>query len=498
MICCPGLDYCNLANARSIPIAKEIAKRFEDPARQEVIGPLRLNMSGCINACGHHHSGNIGILGVDKKGTELYQISLGGNPKDDAAVGTIIGPGFRAEAVPDAIDTIVSTYLANRHDGEDFLATWRRIGAGALQGGSLWRCLISPPARCSPSGSEPAVVLEPTADAAALAAAAANGGVVAIRFPILRRRPRPFARGAAPRASRLQGRDQGRRLSRSPTSRRSCSARASTPPRSPTPTTSRPGRRSLTRIRHLYQPGFRNPQPLRRDASKREAEELNSRLEKIESLAERIAEMRRSVEGRIAFSTSLGLDDQAILDAIAESGADIDIFTLDTGRLFPEVLETVELSEIRYGLRIRLVTPDAAEVEALVARDGVFGFRNSVDNRKGCCEVRKVRPLNRELKGAQGWITGIRREHSDERADVELASWDEERGLIKVNPIADWSTQELTAYIAENNVPVNPLHARGFISIGCQPCTRAVQPASIRVPAAGGGSMRRRRSAGCI
>jgi sulfite reductase (NADPH) hemoprotein beta-component len=129
MICCPGLDYCNLANARSIPIAKEIAKRFEDLKRQEEIGPLRLNMSGCINACGHHHSGNIGILGVDKKGTELYQISLGGSPKDDAAVGGIIGPGFRAEAVPDAIDTIISTYLVNRNDDEDFLATWRRIGA---------------------------------------------------------------------------------------------------------------------------------------------------------------------------------------------------------------------------------------------------------------------------------------------------------------------------------------------------------------------------------
>ncbi len=133
MICCPGLDYCNLANARSIPIAKEIAKRFDDPARQELIGPLRLNMSGCINACGHHHSGNIGILGVDKKGTELYQISLGGSPKDDAAVGTIIGPGFRAEAVPQAIDTIISTYLANRNDGEDFLATWRRVGAAPFK-----------------------------------------------------------------------------------------------------------------------------------------------------------------------------------------------------------------------------------------------------------------------------------------------------------------------------------------------------------------------------
>lgn len=133
MICCPGLDYCNLANARSIPIAKEIAKRFEDPKRQEEIGPLRLNMSGCINACGHHHSGNIGILGVDKKGTELYQITLGGNPKDSASVGTIIGPGFRAEKVPEAIDTIVDTYIENRNEGESFLETWRRVGAAPFK-----------------------------------------------------------------------------------------------------------------------------------------------------------------------------------------------------------------------------------------------------------------------------------------------------------------------------------------------------------------------------
>jgi len=133
MICCPGLDYCNLANARSIPIAKEIAKRFEDPARQELIGDLRLNMSGCINACGHHHAGNIGILGVDKKGTELYQITLGGSPKDDAAIGTIIGPGFRAEAVPQVIDTIVDTYLEHRDEGESFLDTWRRVGAAPFK-----------------------------------------------------------------------------------------------------------------------------------------------------------------------------------------------------------------------------------------------------------------------------------------------------------------------------------------------------------------------------
>ena len=129
IIACPGLDYCSLANTRSIPIAQELTRRFANHDTAEMIGRLHINISGCINACGHHHSGNIGILGVDKKGTELYQISLGGNPKDDAAIGTIIGPGFRAEAVPQAIDTIIETYLAKRSEGETFVDTWRRVGA---------------------------------------------------------------------------------------------------------------------------------------------------------------------------------------------------------------------------------------------------------------------------------------------------------------------------------------------------------------------------------
>ncbi len=134
IIACPGLDYCNLANARSIGIAQEIAKRFAAADKAEAIGPLRLNISGCINACGHHHAGNIGILGVDKKGTEHYQISLGGSPKDDAEVGEIVGPSFTAEDVPDAIETIVETYLARRLDGnETFLAAYRRLGKGPFR-----------------------------------------------------------------------------------------------------------------------------------------------------------------------------------------------------------------------------------------------------------------------------------------------------------------------------------------------------------------------------
>ncbi|MEO1544309.1 MAG: nitrite/sulfite reductase [Pseudomonadota bacterium] len=129
IIACPGLDYCNLANARSIPIAQDIAMRFADQKLVEAIGPLRLNISGCINACGHHHAGNIGILGVDKKGTEHYQITLGGSPKDDADVGSIIGPSFPAEEIGQAIQTVVSTYLDLRlRDDETFLQAYRRLG----------------------------------------------------------------------------------------------------------------------------------------------------------------------------------------------------------------------------------------------------------------------------------------------------------------------------------------------------------------------------------
>ena len=157
-------------------------------------------------------------------------------------------------------------------------------------------------------------------------------------------------------------------------------------------------------------------------------------------------------------------------------GADIDVFTLDTGRHFPETLETLDRSERRYGLRIRLVAAEAADVEALVARDGVFGFRLSIDARKACCDVRKVRPLRRALAGAAGWITGLRREQSAGRVDVPFASRDPEHRLIKINPLADWSLDRLEAYVAANDIPVNALHAQGFPSIGCQPCTRAIRP----------------------
>ncbi len=133
IISCPGLDYCALATARSIPVSQALSRRFSNPDRQAEIGPLRLNISGCINACGHHHVGHIGILGLEKKGVEFYQITLGGSSATDSAVGGVLGPGFSAEEVPDAIETIVDTYIALRMDKETFLQAYRRVGAGPFK-----------------------------------------------------------------------------------------------------------------------------------------------------------------------------------------------------------------------------------------------------------------------------------------------------------------------------------------------------------------------------
>ncbi len=207
------------------------------------------------------------------------------------------------------------------------------------------------------------------------------------------------------------------------------------------------------------------------------AASLDASLAGISRLEDRLTHIADAIPGRITFSTSLGLEDQAVLHAIAATGRAFDVFTLDTGRHFPETLETLEASELRYApLKIRVMFPEAADVEMLVARDGIMGFRQSIEARKACCDVRKVRPLNKALAGAAGWITGLRREQSAGRAHVPFAAWDGAHALVKLNPIADWSLETLEAYIAANAVPVNPLHARGFPSIGCQPCTRAIRP----------------------
>lgn len=203
---------------------------------------------------------------------------------------------------------------------------------------------------------------------------------------------------------------------------------------------------------------------------------LDGRLSALTSLEDRIRAIVAAIPGRVAFSSSLGIEDQAVTHAIAETGANIDIFTLDTGRHFPETYDTLFETEGRYGLKIRVVYPDARDVEDLVNEDGIYGFRYSVDSRKACCDVRKVRPLNRAMKGASGWVTGLRREQSQGRAHVPFATFDSAQNVIKLNPIADWTLAQLETFVAANAIPVNALHAQGFPSIGCQPCTRAIRP----------------------
>lgn len=205
---------------------------------------------------------------------------------------------------------------------------------------------------------------------------------------------------------------------------------------------------------------------------------FESALKSEHDLAARLRLLVEAVPGRIAFSTSLGMEDQALLHGIAtaDPGRRIDVFTLDTGRHFPETLALLEAGERRFGRRITLIAPERQDVEALVARDGVMGFRLSIEARKACCHVRKVAPLRRALAGAAAWITGLRREQSAGRADVPFAAWDNEYQLVKINPMADWSLGALDDFVRANSIPVNPLHAQGYPSIGCQPCTRAVQP----------------------
>ncbi|HEX2552981.1 MAG TPA: phosphoadenylyl-sulfate reductase [Microvirga sp.] len=194
-------------------------------------------------------------------------------------------------------------------------------------------------------------------------------------------------------------------------------------------------------------------------------------------LPHRLAALARHMTGRIVFTTSFGLEDQAITHAVWDSDLDlpIEIVTLDTGRLFPETYDLWHETETRYGRRIRAFAPDSGALETLVAAQGVNGFRGSVEARKACCHVRKVEPLRRALAGASAWITGLRAEQSPNRAGVPLAEADAGFGLVKVNPLADWRRDDLTRYVRDHAVPYNPLHDQGYPSIGCQPCTRAVR-----------------------
>ena len=193
------------------------------------------------------------------------------------------------------------------------------------------------------------------------------------------------------------------------------------------------------------------------------------------SLVERVRLVAARVPGRLVFTTSLGIEDQVLTHAIALARSGIEIVTLDTGRLYPETYDVWAQTEDAFGLRIRAYAPDRAAEEDFVAREGINGFRHSIAARQACCGFRKVEPLARALAGAAAWLTGLRAGQSSARADTPLAEADARRGLMKVNPLADWSRADVEAYVRDNAVPYNVLHDRGFPSIGCAPCTRAVR-----------------------
>lgn len=206
-----------------------------------------------------------------------------------------------------------------------------------------------------------------------------------------------------------------------------------------------------------------------------QAQQLSAAAGKLD-LFERLAVARCAIAGRLVFTTSFGLEDQAIGHALLSQELDLDIVTLDTGRLFAETHEVWAATERRYGRRIPAIVPERGALEALIEAQGSDGFRSSVPARQACCHVRKVEPLKRALAGAQGWITGLRADQSLFRAEVSFASFDDVYGLIKINPLYDWTREQAVEFTREHGVPLNALHERGFLSIGCAPCTRAVAP----------------------
>ncbi|PII38905.1 phosphoadenosine phosphosulfate reductase [Sinorhizobium meliloti CCBAU 01290] len=204
-----------------------------------------------------------------------------------------------------------------------------------------------------------------------------------------------------------------------------------------------------------------------------EAKALNDKLESLD-LAGRLA-LIAGLEGRAVFTTSLGIEDQVITAAIGSNRLDIEVATLKTGRLFNETVALIDQTEETYDILIKRYYPEKADIDAYVAQYGMNGFYESVEARQPVAGA-QAKPLARALDGASYWITGLRRGQSGNRATTPFAEADVERGLIKINPLADWDIETIRAHVAAEGIPVNPLHSRGYPSIGCEPCTRAIKP----------------------
>ena len=191
---------------------------------------------------------------------------------------------------------------------------------------------------------------------------------------------------------------------------------------------------------------------------------------------EALSLLSKNFPNKIVFSTSFGLEDQVITHIIFSKNIPIKIFTLDTGRLFPETYSVWSRTKEIYNKNISSYSPYTETIQNLVSEKGPNSFYESVENRQKCCYIRKVEPLKRALKGNEIWVTGIRKEQSASRNNLSPVEWDENNHIIKYHPLFDWGFEEVKRFISKNHVPYNPLHDKGFPSIGCQPCTRAVKP----------------------
>ncbi|WP_246217719.1 phosphoadenylyl-sulfate reductase [Jiella pacifica] len=205
------------------------------------------------------------------------------------------------------------------------------------------------------------------------------------------------------------------------------------------------------------------------------AETLNAEFAALSPL-DRLKSLREKVKGRIVFTTSLGLEDQMLTHLIFSNAIKIEVVTLDTGRLFPETYDLWRETEEKYGKRIHAKYPKSEALENLIEEQGIDGFYYAKEFRLNCCGVRKVEPLGRALEGAAAWVTGLRGDQSQNRLGMAFASYETQKKLIKANPLLDLSREKIAHFNDDHHVPINALHAKGFLSIGCAPCTRAIQP----------------------
>ncbi len=194
------------------------------------------------------------------------------------------------------------------------------------------------------------------------------------------------------------------------------------------------------------------------------------------TIEDSLLELTQNFPGKVTFSTSFSYEDQVITHKILKNYLPVSIFTLDTGRLFPETYSVWNATNEKYNTYIKAYYPDHSLIEDFVEKKGPNAFYESVQNRKDCCYIRKVDPLKRALKNNAVWVTGLRAEHSIDRNDMPQVEWDEGNQIIKYHPLLHWTFEEVKKYISKNNIPYNPLHDKGFVSIGCAPCTRAIRP----------------------